>query len=32
MGPLMKALKERFGAQLDGRVASQMVKEALAPR
>jgi uncharacterized protein YqeY len=32
MGPLMKALKDRFGAQLDGRVASQMVKEALAPK
>jgi len=32
MGPLMKALKDRFGAQLDGRIASQMVKEALAPK
>jgi uncharacterized protein YqeY len=32
VGPLMKALKERFGAQLDGRVASQLVKEALAPK
>jgi hypothetical protein len=32
MGPLMKALKDRFGAQLDGRVASQLVKEALAPK
>jgi uncharacterized protein YqeY len=32
MGPLMKTLKERFGAQLDGRVASQLVKEALAPK
>src|SRR5262249_38280150 len=32
MGPLMKALKDRFGAQLDGRVASQLVKEALAAR
>jgi uncharacterized protein len=32
IGPLMKALKERFGAQLDGRVASQMVKEALSSK
>ncbi len=32
MGPLMKALKDRFGAQLDGRVASQIVKEALAAK
>ncbi len=32
MGPLMKALKDRFGAQLDGRVASQLVKEALAAK
>jgi uncharacterized protein len=32
MGPLMKALKDRFGARLDGRVASQLVKEALAAR
>jgi uncharacterized protein len=32
MGPLMKALKDRFGAQLDGRVASQLAKEAIAPK
>ena len=32
IGPLMKALKDRFGAQLDGRVASQMVKEALSSK
>jgi uncharacterized protein YqeY len=32
IGPLMKALKDRFGAQLDGRVASQMIKEALASK
>ena len=32
MGPLMKALKDRFGPQLDGRVASQLVKEAIAPK
>ena len=32
IGPLMKALKDRFGAQLDGRVASQMVKETLSQK
>jgi uncharacterized protein len=32
MGPLMKALKDRFGAQLDGRVASQLVKEAITSK
>ena len=32
MGPLMKALKDRFGARLDGRVASQLVKEAIASK
>jgi hypothetical protein len=32
MGPLMKALKDRFGAQLDRRVASQLVKDALAAK
>jgi uncharacterized protein len=32
MGPLMKALKDRFGARLDGRIASQLVKEALAAK
>lgn len=32
MGPLMKALKDRFGARLDGRIASQLVKEALAQK
>jgi len=32
MGALMKALKDRFGAQLDGKTASQFVKEALAAR
>ncbi len=30
MGPLMKALREEFGARLDGKVASELVKEALA--
>ena len=30
MGAVMKALRERFGAQLDGKVASELAKEALA--
>ncbi len=30
IGPLMKALRDRFGAQLDGKVASEIVKSALA--
>jgi uncharacterized protein len=30
IGPVMKALRERFGAQLDGKVASEIVKSALA--
>ena len=29
IGPIMKDLKERFGARLDGKLASQLVKEAL---
>jgi uncharacterized protein len=32
MGPLMKALREKFGARLDGKMASEMVKQALAPK
>jgi uncharacterized protein len=32
MGPVMKALRERFGSTLDGKVASDLVKQALAPR
>ena len=32
MGPLMKALKEKFGAQLDGKMASELAKQALAPK
>jgi uncharacterized protein YqeY len=32
MGAVMKALRERFGAQLDGKVASDLVKQALAPK
>jgi uncharacterized protein YqeY len=30
MGPLMKALRDQFGARLDGRMASDLVKQALA--
>ena len=30
IGPLMKALKDEFGARLDGKLASELVKEALA--
>jgi uncharacterized protein YqeY len=32
MGPLMKALREQFGASLDGKMASDLVKQALAPK
>jgi uncharacterized protein len=32
MGPVMKALRDRFGAQLDGKVASELAKEALAKK
>lgn len=32
MGAVMKALRERFGPQLDGKVASDLVKQALAPK
>ncbi|MGH7836450.1 MAG: GatB/YqeY domain-containing protein, partial [Candidatus Binataceae bacterium] len=32
IGPLMKALREQFGASLDGKIASDLVKQALAPR
>ena len=32
MGPIMKALKEQFGARLDGKTASELVKQALAPK
>jgi len=32
IGPIMKALKERFGARLDGKIASQLVRQALANR
>jgi uncharacterized protein YqeY len=30
IGPIMKALRDQFGARLDGRTASELVKEALA--
>jgi len=30
IGPLMKALKDEFGARLDGKLASELVKAALA--
>jgi uncharacterized protein len=30
IGPLMKALRDQFGAQLDGKMASDLVKQAIA--
>ena len=30
VGPMMKALREEFGARLDGKLAIELVKEALA--
>ncbi len=30
IGPLIKALRDQFGARLDGRMASELVKQALA--
>ncbi len=30
IGPIMKALKDQFGARLDGKLASDLVKQALA--
>ena len=32
IGPLMKALREKFGASLDNKMASDLVKQALAPK
>ena len=32
MGPLMKALRDQFGARLDGKVASELAKEALTKK
>jgi uncharacterized protein len=31
IGPIMKALRDRFGARLDGKLASDLVKKALTP-
>lgn len=32
IGPIMKALRDQFGARLDGKLASAAVKAALAPK
>jgi len=32
IGPVMNALRDRFGAQLDGKVASEIVKSTLAAK
>jgi uncharacterized protein len=32
MGAVMKALREKFGARLDGKMASELVKQALVPK
>jgi uncharacterized protein len=32
IGPLMKALRDQFGVRLDGKMASDLVKQALAPK
>ena len=32
MGPLMKALRDQFGARLDGKMASDIVRQALASK
>lgn len=32
MGPVMKALRDKFGASLDGKAASELAKEALAKK
>jgi uncharacterized protein len=32
IGPIMKTLRDQFGARLDGRIASELVKQALAPK
>jgi uncharacterized protein len=32
LGPIMKALRDKFGARLDGKTASEMVKAALASK
>jgi uncharacterized protein YqeY len=32
MGPLMKAMRDRFGTRLDGKLASDLARQALASR
>jgi uncharacterized protein len=32
VGPLMKALRDQFGARLDGKMASDLVKQTLQPK
>src|SRR5215469_5556459 len=32
IGPIMKALRDQFGARLDGKMASELVKQTLAPK
>ncbi len=32
IGPLMKALRDKFGAGLDGKLASELVKQALSAK
>lgn len=32
IGPIMKALRDQFGARLDGKMASAAVKSAIAPK
>ncbi|HKV53231.1 MAG TPA: GatB/YqeY domain-containing protein [Candidatus Binataceae bacterium] len=32
IGPIMKALRDQFGARLDGKLASELVKQALAAK
>ena len=32
IGPLMKALRDQFGARLDGKMASDLVKQTLQPK
>lgn len=32
IGPIMKALRDQFGARLDGKMASEAVKAAIAPK
>ncbi len=32
MGPIMKALRDKFGPSLDGKAASELAKEALAKK